>query len=66
MELDSRKKSERNRRMRSKSFATQEMREIGRKQAKVSKGFPILRMQITEGVFPMAEKKSKDQEKLQL
>ena len=33
MELDSRKKSRRDRVMRSKSFATQEVREIGRKEA---------------------------------
>ena len=42
MELDSRKKSRRNRMMRSNSFNTQEMREIGRKEAGESRGFHIL------------------------
>ena len=42
MELDSRKKSRRDRMMRSKSFDTQEVREIGRKKAGESRGFPIL------------------------
>ena len=40
MELDSRKKSRRDRTMRSKSFVTQEVREIGRKEAGKSRGFP--------------------------
>ena len=44
MELDSRKKSKRDRMMRSKSFETQEEREIGRKEE--SRGFPILCMGI--------------------
>ena len=42
MELDSKKKSRRDSMMRSKSFDTQEMREIGRKGAGESRGFPIL------------------------
>ena len=42
MELDSRKKSRRDRMMRSKSFDTQELREIGRKEAGESRGFPNL------------------------
>ena len=42
MELDSRKKNRRDRMMRSKSFDTQEVREIGRKEAGESRGFPIL------------------------
>ena len=41
MELDSRKKSRRDRMMRSKSFDTQEVREIGRKEAGKSRGFPM-------------------------
>ena len=48
MELDSRKKSRRDRMMRSNSFDTQEMREIGRKEAGESRGFPILWMGIKE------------------
>ena len=39
MELDSRKKSRRDRMMRSKSFDTQDVREIGRKKAGESRGF---------------------------
>ena len=42
MELDSRKKSRRDRMMRSKSFDTQEVREIGRKEAGESRCFPTL------------------------
>ena len=49
MELDSRKKSRRDRMMRSNSFETQEVREIGRKEAGESRGFPILWMGIMEG-----------------
>ena len=41
MELDSRKKRRRDRMMRSKSFETQEVREIGRKKARQSRGFPM-------------------------
>ena len=48
MELDSRKKSRRDRMMRSKSFKTQKMREIG----------------ITEDVFQMEGKECKDYERL--
>ena len=44
MELDSRKKSRRDRMMRSNSFETQEVREIGRKEAGEPRGFPILCM----------------------
>ena len=46
MELDSRKKSRRDSMMRSNSFDTQEVREIGRKEAGESRGFPILWMGI--------------------
>ena len=41
MELDSRKKSRRDRMMRSNSFDTQEVREIGLKEAGESRCFPI-------------------------
>ena len=51
MELDSRKKSRRDRMMRSKSFDTKEVRETGRKEAGESRGFPILWMGIIEDVF---------------
>ena len=51
MELDSRKKSRRDSMMRPKSFDTQEVREIGRKRAGESRGFPILWMGIMEDVF---------------
>ena len=56
MELDSRKKSRRDRMMRSKSFDTQEVREIGWKEAGESRGFLILWMRIIEDVFQMEEK----------
>ena len=42
MELDSRKKSGRDRMMRSNSFDMQEVREIGWKESGESRGFPIL------------------------
>ena len=51
MGLDSRKKNRRGSMMHSKSFDTQEVREIGRKEAGESKGFPILWMGIIEDVF---------------
>ena len=41
MELDSRKKSRRDRMMRSKSFDMQEVREIDQKEARESRSFPI-------------------------
>ena len=56
MELDSKKKSRRDRMMRLKSFDTQEVREIGRKEAGESRGFPILWMGIMEDVFQMERK----------
>ena len=64
MELDSRKKSRRDRMMRSKSFDTQEVKEIGRKEAGESRGFPILCMRIMEEVFQMEWKEWEDQERL--
>ena len=64
MELDSRKKSRQDRMMHSKSFDTQEMREIGQKEAGESRGFPILCMGIMEDVFQMEGKECKDQGRL--
>ena len=64
MELDSRKKSRRDRMMHSNSFDTQEMREIGQKEAGESRGFPILCMGIMEDVFQMEGKECKDQGRL--
>ena len=66
MELDSRKKSRRDRMMRSNSFDTQEMREIGRKEAGESRGFPILWMGMIEEVFQMERKECKNQERLKM
>ena len=66
MELDSRKKRRRDRMMRSKGFNTQEVREIGRKEAGESRGFPILCMGIIKDVFQMEGKKCKDQERLKM
>ena len=66
MELDSRKKRRRDRVMRSKSFDTQEGREVGRKEAGESRGFPILCMGIIENVFLMEGKECEDQERLKM
>ena len=66
MELDSRKKSRRDRMMRSKSFETQEVREIGQKEAGESRGFPILCMGIMEDVFQIKGKECKVQERLKM
>ena len=66
MDLDSRKKSTRERMMRSKSFDTQEVREIGRKEAGESRGFLILLMEIMEDVFQMEGKECKVQERLKM
>ena len=66
MELDSRKKSRRDRMIRSKSFETQEGREIGRKEAGESRGFPILCMGVIEDVFQMEKKECKVQERLKM
>ena len=52
--------------MRSNSFDTQEVREIGRKEAGESRGFPILCMGIIEDVFQMEGKKCEDQERLKM
>ena len=61
MELDSRKKSRRDRMMRSNSFDTHEVREIDRKEAGESRGFPILCTGIMEDVFQMDGKECEDQ-----
>ena len=66
MELDSTKNSRRDRMMRSNSFETQEVREIGRKEAGESRGFPILCMGIIEDVFQIEGKECKDQERLKM
>ena len=52
--------------MRSKSFETQEVREIGRKEAGELRGFPILCMGTIEDVFQMEGKEYKDQERLKV
>ena len=59
MELDSKKKNRRDRMMRSKSFDTQEVREIGQKEAGESIG-------IIEDVFQMEGKECKIQERLKM
>ena len=66
MQLDSRKKSRRDRMMRSKRFDTQKMREIDRREAGESRGFPILCMGIMEDVFRMEGKECKVQERLKM
>ena len=66
MELESKKKSRRDRMMRSKSFEMQVVREIGRKEAGESRGFPILCMGIIEDVFQMEGKEYEDQERLKM
>ena len=66
MDLDSRKKSRRDRIMRSKSFETQEVSEIGRKESEESRGFPILWTGIIEDVFQMERKKYEDQDRLKM
>ena len=66
MELDSRKKSRQDRMMRSNSFDTQQVREIGWKEAGESGGFPILWMGIIEDVFQIEGKKCGDQERLKM
>ena len=66
MKLDFRKKSRRDRMMRSNSFETQEVREIGLKEAGESRDFPILWMAIMEDVFQMEGKECEDQERLKM
>ena len=66
MELNSRKKSRRDRMMRSNSFDTQEVRETGLKKAGESRGFRILCMGIMEDVFQLEGKECEDQERLKM
>ena len=66
MKLDSRKKSRRDRMMRSNSFDTQEVKKIGLKEAGESRGFPILCMGIIEDVFQMEGKECENQERLKI
>ena len=66
MELDSRKKSRLDRMMRSNSFGALAVREIGRKEAGQSRGFPILCMGMIEDVFQMEGKECEDQERLKM
>ena len=65
MELDFRKKSRRDRMMRSKSFETQ-VREINRKEAGESRGFLILWIRIIDDVFQMEGKKCNSQKRLKM
>ena len=66
MELDFRKKSRCDRMMSLKNFDTQEVREIGGKEAGESRGFPILWVEIIEDVFQMEGKECKVQERLKM
>ena len=50
--------------MRSNSFDTQEVREIGRKKERESRSIPILWMGIIKDVFQMERKERQDQERL--
>ena len=52
--------------MPSKSFDTQEVREIGLKEAGESKNFPILYMGIIENVFQLEGKECEDQKRLKM
>ena len=60
MKLDSRNKRRRDEMMCSKSFNTLEVREISRKEAGESRGFPILCMEILEDVFQRNAESRKD------
>ena len=64
--LERRRDRTSDRRMRSNSFDTQEVREIGRKEAGESRSFPILWMAIIEDVFQMEGKECEDQERLKM
>ena len=66
MESDSRKKSRQDRTMNSKSFDTQKVREIGRKEAGESRCFPILWNGIIEDVFQMEGKECEVQKRLKM
>ena len=64
--LDFRKKSRRDKMMRSKSFETQEVRDINRKEAGESRGFPISWMGIIDDVFLMEGKECNNEERLKM
>ena len=68
MKLDSRKKSRRDRMMRSKSFDMQEVIEIGRKEGGESRSFPILLMGIIliEDALQMEGRECEVQERLMI
>ena len=66
MESNSRKKSRPDRMMRSKSFETQEVREMGREKAGESRGLPSFWMGIMENIFQMEGKEYEDQKKLKM
>ena len=66
MELDSGKKSRRDRMMHSKSFEMREVRDMGRKEAGESRGFPILWMGLIEDSFQMERKECEDHERLKM
>ena len=66
MELDSRKMSRPDSMMCSNSFDTQEMSEIGRKEARESRGFPILCMGTIENVFQIEGKECEDQDRVKM
>ena len=63
MKLDFKKKSRQDSMMCSKSFETQEIREIGQKETGASGGSPILWMAIMEDVFQVEGKECKHQKR---
>ena len=66
MEVGFSKKGRRDCLMRSKSFDTQEVKEIRRKEGGESRGFLIFMAGIMEDVFQMEGKECKDQERLKM
>ena len=52
--------------MHSNSFDMQEVREIGHKKVRESRGFPILCIKIMEDVFQMEGKECRDKERLKM
>ena len=60
------KKSRRDKMMRSKSFETLEEREIGRKEAGELRDFPILWNGMVEDVYRMEGKECKNQDRLKM
>ena len=63
MELSFRKRSRRDRMMRSKIFETQEVKEVSRKKVGEPRAFLILWIGIMEDVFQMEGKECKNQER---